>query len=109
VQRIAEVDPFVGVEVEPALAAGGGGARVPAEAQRLQPPVGHLDEVLLQRVDAERVGDAIVVHRAVGTVGADDEGAVLAQERRRHAVVPELAAVELASTVAGVAGCIARS
>src|SRR5690606_4406074 len=56
VQRVCVIDLLVGVEAIPALAAFGGGPAVPGDAERLQPSVRKFDEVLLERIDTERVG-----------------------------------------------------
>ena len=56
---------------------------------------GQLDQVLLQRRDAERVLDVIVVQRAVGTIGAHDELAVTAREGRGDAAVAEPRVAEI--------------
>ena len=67
-----------------------------AIVRRLQPAAGELDQVLLQRRDAERVLDLVVGELAVGPVGADEELAVAPGEGRRHAGVLEGAVGEVA-------------
>jgi hypothetical protein len=96
VELVPVVDVLVGVHVIPALAAGCGRAAVPGDAERLQPAVGKFDQVLLQRIDAEGVGDAIVVQRAVGAVGADEEVVAAAEEGRGDAGVAECRIGEVA-------------
>ena len=61
VQLVVVRDLLVGIEVEPALAALLLRPRVPGEAQRLEAPAREGDQILLQRVDAERVVDLVVV------------------------------------------------
>ncbi len=48
--------------------------------ERLQPSAGKLDQVLLQRRDAERVLDLEVGELAVGPVGAHEVSAVALEE-----------------------------
>ena len=96
VQGILVVDLLLRVEVIPALAALAGRARVPRDAQRLEAAPGKLQEVLLQGIDAEGVGDPVLLQRAVRPVGADQVPAVAAGERRGHAVLRERRAVEVA-------------
>ena len=50
-QHVVVTDLLVGIEVEPALAALVLRAAVPGDRQRLQPAVGKLDEILLQRIE----------------------------------------------------------
>ena len=59
--------------MEPALAPVAFGARVPGDAKRLQVPLRHLDQVLLQGKDAEGVADLEVGELPVGGIGADPE------------------------------------
>ena len=95
-QRVAEVDLLVRVQREPALAAAVPGARIPRNRQRLHPSPGKLDQVLLQRVDAERVLDLEIGELAIGAVGAYEVLAVAPEERRRHAAIREGRAIEAA-------------
>ncbi len=55
------IDVLAGIEMEPALPALRLRARVPRDAERLDAAAGQLDQVLLQRRDAERVLDLVVV------------------------------------------------
>ena len=57
VQHVVVLDLLVRIEMEPALAALVLRPAVPGERQRLQAAVGKLDQILLQRIDAERVLD----------------------------------------------------
>ena len=50
-QNVVVPDVFVGIEVEPALAAFVFRPAVPCNRQCLQPPIGEFDQVLLKRVD----------------------------------------------------------
>jgi hypothetical protein len=56
VERVAGLQRFVGEQVEPALAPRLRGARVPGPGKRAQAAALCLDQILLQRVDAEGVG-----------------------------------------------------
>lgn len=72
---------FFRVQVEPALPPRGLGARVPADVQRLKASVRKTDEVLLRRIDAEGLGDFVVVKLSFGAVGSGEELAVMFGER----------------------------
>ena len=89
-------DLLVRIEVEPALAALVLRPAVPGERQRLQAAVGELDQILLQRIDPERVFDFERGELAVGAVGLDQEFSVLAEEAGMHAVIIEARIVEIA-------------
>ena len=54
-QNIIMVYWFIAVEVEPALTTFRFSATIPSHAQRLNPAIGQLHQILLQRVSAERV------------------------------------------------------
>ena len=97
VQFVAEIDLLVRVLPEPALAAGILGPCIPGHRERLQAAAWQLDEVLLQRLDAEGVLDFEVGELAVGAVGADEEFAVAFEEVRCDALVGELRVVEVAA------------
>ena len=73
VQLVAVVDLVEWIDMEPALAAPRLRPRVPRDRQRLQLASGELDQVLLQRIDAERVLHVEVLDAAAGVVGARDE------------------------------------
>ena len=83
VQWVTGLDLLSWVEVEPALAALLFRPAVPGDAERLQPLTGKSDQVLLQRIDAESVGDRIVVQCAIGAAGADHELVAIAEEDSR--------------------------
>src|SRR5262249_10656483 len=80
-------DSLLRIEMEPALAARSLGARVPGDAKRLEATAGELDQVLLQRLDAEGVLDLVVRELAVRTVGGDVVLAFALGEGRRDAGV----------------------
>jgi len=69
-EHVAVAHRVVRMQVHPALTALLLGAAVPTDVERLQTPTGKLDQVLLQREDAEGVLDPIVLKRPVGAVGA---------------------------------------
>src|SRR5262249_54305116 len=95
-QDIVVLDLLVRVEVEPALAALLFRPAVPGDRQRLQAAVGKLDQVLLQRVDAESVFHLERGEPAVGPIGLDQKFPVLAEEAGMQAVVIEARVVEIA-------------
>src|SRR5262249_57043208 len=96
VQHVVVLDLLVRIEMEPALAALLLRPTVPGDRQRLQAAVGKLDQVLLKRVEAERVLDLEGGELAVRPVGLDEKFAVLAEEARAHAVMLEARVVEVA-------------
>ena len=95
-QHVVVLDLLVRVEMKPALAALLLRPAVPGERQRLQPAVGKLDQILLQRLDAEGVLDFERGEVAVGPVGLDEKLSVLAEEARMHAVMVEARTGEIA-------------
>ena len=82
--------------MEPALASLFARPAVPGDAERLVAPAGEGNQVLLQRIDAERVRDLVVVKRAVGAVGAYDVLALAPREGRDDTGVLEGGSVEVA-------------
>ena len=96
VQRIAGLDVLARIEVEPALAALRLRPRIPRDAQGLHAAAGQLDQVLLQRTDAERILDLVVGELAVRPVGVDDEPVAAAREGRGGAGVGEPGVGEVA-------------
>ena len=106
-QRIAGLQLSIGIEMIPALAARFLGTRIPSNSERLKPPAGKLDEILLQRRDAEGVADLKIAERAIGAVGPNPELAVLLVERACDAVLAERAPSKRPSTVFSVASCMA--
>ena len=82
VERIRVRDPLVRVEMEPALAARLLRPRVPRERESLDAAVRELDQVLLQRLDAEGISHGESGRFPVLAVGLDDETPALAEEAR---------------------------
>src|SRR5215475_5580216 len=80
VQLVVVRHAFGGVEVKPALAACFLRTRVPGDRERLDPAVRKLDEVLLERVDAEGVLDGELGEATVTPVGPYEEPAVSLEE-----------------------------
>ncbi len=68
VQPVGRRDLLAGVEEEPAPGAG-----VPRDGEALQAPAGEGDQVLLQGIDAEGVGDLVLVQGVVRALGQDQE------------------------------------
>ncbi len=89
-------DVLIRIEMEPALPALLLGPAVPGKRQRLDAAVGKLDEILLKRIEAERVFHLEARELAVRAVGLDEELAVFAEEARMHAVIVEARIVEIA-------------
>ena len=96
VEHVPVVDTLARVEVEPALPALRLRPAVPGDGEGLVAAARQLDQVLLQRHEAEDVGDRVVRRPAVGPVGADEGLPVLAEEARGQAVVDEPRVVEVA-------------
>src|SRR4051794_3302177 len=97
------------VEVEPVLPALLLRPRVPRDPERLQAAVGEADQVLLQRVDAERVADLEVGRLPGRPIGVDPVTAVAAEEGGGDASLGEAGAAEVAEDGASPASCIARA
>ena len=95
-QHVVVLDVLIGIEMEPALAAFALGARVPGKRQRLDAPVGKLDEILLQGIKPEGVFHLEGAKLAVGAVGLDHELVAVAEEARVHAEIIEARIVEVA-------------
>ncbi len=100
VQPVARLHVVVGVEMEPTLTTLLLRSRIPRDRQRLFSALvavtGEVDQILLQRMHAERVADLVVVQLAVGSVRVDDELAVAPEERRRRPGVREFRVLEVA-------------
>ncbi len=81
--------------MKPALPAICGGTRVPGKRQRLQAASGEIDEVLLQRLYAEHVGDLVfaILPRRIGRCNV--EAVVAPEEACRFAIVVEAGVVEI--------------
>src|SRR5262249_26108046 len=82
----------------------GARARIPRQAKRLEAPPRERNEVLLEWIDPERVGDLELGELAVGTVGADEVLPVAAEERRRDALLGDARLVEAAEDGLGRGG-----
>ena len=82
--------------MEPALTALLRRPAVPGDAQGLQPSARQLEQVLLQRIDAEGVLDRIVAQRAVRPVGAHHEPGAITVETAAHAAEGHLDVGEVA-------------
>jgi hypothetical protein len=96
VQDIVVANVLVRVQMEPALPARLLWAAVPGNRQSLQTTVGKLDQILLQRLNAEGVFDLECGELAVGAVGLDQEFPVLAEKAGKCAVMIEACAIEVA-------------
>src|SRR5207342_2091421 len=87
VQHVVVLDLLVRIEMKPALAAPVLRSAVPGERQGLEAPIGKLDQILLQWLDAERVLDLKRRQPAVGPIGLDEKLSILAEEAGSHAVM----------------------
>src|SRR5215472_7707271 len=95
-QSTAGFELLLGIEVEPMLAALLSRPAIPGDAERLITPAGKCDQVLLQRIDAECIGDLIIVQRAIGTVGEHNEPVAVAEKGGRDPEMLELRAGKVA-------------
>ena len=95
--------------MKPALATLVLWAGVPGEPEHLEAPVRKRDEVLLERVDTECIGDFVIVERPVGTVGTDHKLVTDARKCADHAEIFDRNAGKSPSTVSGVAFSIANA
>ena len=86
--------------MEPALPAGRFGTAIPGQAERLKTAVREGDQILLQRIDAERVGNLIVLQFTVGAIGSDEVLAVFSRECGGHAEMRDAPIVEIAEDAA---------
>ena len=93
-RRIASLQFAIWVELIPALAAFFLRSRIPCNAERLNPAARKLNEVLLERPDAERVTDLKIAERSIWTVGSDPKLAVLFVECACDFAVAERTTVE---------------
>jgi hypothetical protein len=94
-QFVVVADFLLRIKVEPALAALVLRPGVPGDRQRLQPAIGKLDEILLERIDAERVFDLKDGELAVRPVGLNLVLSVLAEKAGFYAEVIECGLVEI--------------
>src|SRR5574341_1946548 len=95
-QNITRIDLLVGIKMKPTLAAHRLRPRVPTDVQRLIAPVRKSDEILLQRVIAERVSHFVFVQLAVGAIGVNEKLAVLFIETGSQAIISERGIIEIA-------------
>ena len=95
-QDIVVLDLLVRVEMKPVLAALLLRSTVPCDRQCLDASIGEFDQILLQRIDAERVLHLEDSKFAVRPVGFDEEFAVLAEEARFQTVIVEGCTGEIA-------------
>jgi hypothetical protein len=98
-QLIVVVDRCVGIEVEPALAPSCGGAVIPGDAQSLITAAGNGDQMPLQRVQAEGLGDIIIVQWPVTSIGVHEGIAVASEKRRGHTPLSKVAGSKSPRTV----------
>ena len=89
VQGVFMRQVLVGIEMEPTLSALLLRAAVPGDAQRLIAAVGETDQVLLQGVHAEGVGDFVVLQGSVRSIGANHEFPIAAKEGGSDAGIAE--------------------
>jgi hypothetical protein len=85
-----------GVKVEPALATDLFWPRVPGDRQGLIATTGKGDQVLLQRINTEGVGDRIFLLPAIGSICANEEAAIFSEEGRRHTELRQGTILEVA-------------
>src|SRR5262249_48310293 len=96
VQHVVVLDFFVGIEMEPALAALVFRPAVPGDRKRLYAAVREFDQVLLEGIDAEGVFDLERRKLAVGPVGLNEELFVFLEETGLDAVMVEPGVIEIA-------------
>ena len=96
VERVRGPERHAGIQVEPALPPVRAGPGVPRQAERLEPAVREPNEVLLERIGPEGVGDLELGRLPVRPVGPDDELPVAAEERRDDPLVRDGRLVEAA-------------
>ena len=95
-EAVAGWQGLAGVRGKPTLAAVILRTAVPRDPERLIAAARKGDHILLQGIDAERVGDFIVVQRAVGALGPHHELFAIAGKRRCDAVVGQCCVGEIA-------------
>lgn len=103
-QRIARRDRLVRVEMDPALPSLVFRARVPGVGENLHAAVWKGRQILLQRLDAERVVDGEISGLAILAFCLDDECAVLAEEPRLRSEVFGARLVEVSEDGTGRRG-----
>ena len=95
-QGIPGFDVLVGLQVEPTLTALFFQARIPHDGKRLQAPGLNLDEILLQRFNAEGVDHRKASALPIGAQRFDRKRISVTNEPRRLLVVLHLRAAEVA-------------
>ena len=98
---------LVGIKMKPALAVMLLAAGIPRHYKALHSTVRKWNQVLLQRIDSEGVGEIEVLRLAVGAIGANVKLAVLLEEAGSHAVFRKVCVVEV-SQDGGIVGHLHR-
>jgi hypothetical protein len=96
--------------MEPALAALLFRVAIPGDAERLIAPPGKGDQVLLQRIDPEGVGDLVIAKSPIVVLRADQE--LWPRSARKVVTTPNCSnrpSAKSPSTVASVAFCMASA
>ncbi len=96
VQPVAGAQRLVRIQMKPALAALILRPAVPRDPKRLKAAARHRDQILLQRENAEGIGDRKITHRTASGIRADHEFVPVAEQRRHDAEVIDLGAGEIA-------------
>lgn len=96
VQAVAGGRDRVGIQVEPALPASLCGAGVPRNVEGLQSPPIQRQQVLLQRIHAERVAHGEFAAHAIFPLGFDKEFTVAFEEAGAHPPEGDLGVLEIA-------------
>ncbi len=94
-QRIGGSDALIRVQMEPSLPPVSDGTTVPGDPERLIATARELYQILLQRLDAERIGDFVCFEHTRRTLRLDEEGAVPVGELRNNSKVLEACVVEV--------------
>ncbi|MGZ8915208.1 MAG: hypothetical protein ACXW1Z_19130 [Methylobacter sp.] len=87
VQFVFVADFFVAIEMEPALAALFFRTAIPGDGKGLEPAARQLDQILLERHDAEAVLDLEICELAVRAVGAHPISPFLTEKPGNHAIL----------------------
>src|SRR5215813_9439683 len=95
-QNIVVADFFIGIVMEPALSALFLRPGIPGNRQSLHASVRKFDQVLLQRIDAERVLHLENCELSIGSVRFDQILSVPAEKTRTDTVIIEDRVVEVA-------------
>ncbi len=77
---------LVGIEVKPALSGVLFAAQIPRDNKALHAAVSEGNQVLLERIDTERVGEIEVLPLAVRTLRTNDVLAILPEEVGSHTI-----------------------